>query len=639
MRRSIKLPDKRTDQLDSSPSLLSFCLSTSIFSQHTMGVPSDFDSLEQRRLALEDNILQLQKSLYHWRTWEAEYDGLREEIRELPEDASTNDFLAVGRDFGGSLVNEEELEKIIGLQGITRSRGQVVDLLGRRIDYVQQNVATMEKKLRTAEDELCRLDTREQHASDSGSSGFPVREIIEELDEEGNVVSSSVNTPGDQASELLETLKKAGVENIPEDATTNGAPTVSKAIAVEERDIKDAGETPPQPPEQTNSHPPAPTMPDRNGATERSDIDLSHPVSLVTPEDRKEPPITDVDESPEEAKLRREMLQYGIDEVGAIVAELEMDEDGSEFSIDEDDYELGTDDEEEDEFGRSHTALSEEYHQQMRELEAKHNARGMWNVGKDAQSVPEEVRQEIELRSSTTDAQPKEEVDNSSKGKKPKKRVAFANDLDIAPATETTEGPVAERKALPPQPDVPVLSESIIERTDRAQVTTSAAVDSPKRVSKFKSARSTVASDDSAGQSSAQSTSKPSKFAESRPVRKQANAIPSTTPPQLFPATPREAKPFSMPIADAPQPSVPRPPEGKTLADNLVEREVKPGAAAPEPNELDEEIHQREIASEFYRARNRMIQQQGGFTGEQEVEPLHTEDQPRISKFRAARMR
>lgn len=605
-----------------------------------MGVPSNFDSIEQRRLALEDNILQLQKSLYHWRTWEAEYDGLREEVSELPEDASTDDFLAVGRDFGGSLVNEEEVWKIIGSQGITRSRGQVVDLLGRRIDYVKQNVATMEKRLRAAEDELFALDSRDQRASENGGAGFPVREIMEELDEEGNVISSSVNTPGDQASELLETLRKAGVENIPENATTNGASTEANSSAAEEEN-KDTDGTPSQPRDDTNGHPPvlAPAPADTNGTTEPSDVDLSQPISLVTPEDRKEPPITDVEESPEDARLRREMLQYGIDEVGAIVAELEMDEDGSDITVDEEDYEFGTDDEEEDEFGRSRTVLSEEYHQQMRELEAKLNARGMWNMGKDTQTFPEEVRQEIEQPSSAPDAQPQEEVDGSSKGKKPKKRVAFANELDIAPATETSEVPVAEKKALPPQADVPVLSESIVERTDRPQTTPTTTADGPPKVSKFRSARSAVSSNGSEGQASAQSTSKPSKFAESRFARKQANAIPSTTPPQLFPATPQGPKPFSTPIADTPQSSAPRPPEGKTLADNLVEREVKPGAAAPEPDELDEEIHRREIATEFYKARNRMIQQQGGFTGEQEVEPLDTEDQPRISKFRAARMR
>lgn len=604
-----------------------------------MGVPSNFDSLEQRRLALEDNILQLQKSLYHWRTWEAEYDGLREETSELPEDASADDFLAVGRDFGGSPVNEEEVGKIIGSQGITRSRGQVVDLLGRRIDYVKQNVATMEKRLRAAEDELYALDSREQNVSENGSAGFPVREIMEELDEEGNVVSSSVNTPGDQASELLETLRKAGVENIPENGTTNGFPIEANSTTAEEKDKKDTDEAPSQPREDTNGHPPAPAVADTNGTPEGPDMDLSKPISLVTPEDRQEPPVIDVEETPEEARLRREMLQYGIDEVGVIVAELEMDEDGSEFSIDEEDYEFGTDDEEEDEFGRSRTVLSEEYHQQMRELEAKLNARGMWNMGKDSQTFPEEVRQEIEQPSSATDVQAKEVVDSSSKGKKPKKRVAFANELDIAPATETPGAPVAEKKALPPQPDVPVLSESIIERTDRAEGTPSVAVDGPKNVSKFKSARSAVSSEGTGDQSSTQSTSKPSKFAESRSARKQANAIPSTTPPQLFPATPRDPKPFSTPIGEGPQPSAPRPPEGKTLADNLVEREVKPGAAAPEPDELDEEIHRREIATEFYKARNRMIQKEGGFTGEQEFEPLDTEDQPRISKFRAARMR
>lgn len=608
-----------------------------------MGLPDNLDALEQRRLALEDNILQLQKSLYHWRTWEAEYDGLRDEIGDLSEDATPVDFLAVGREFGGSLVDEDEVRKIIGLQGITRSRGQVVALLGRRIDYVKQNVATMEKRLRAAEDELYALDSRDQQSLVNGKAEFPVREIMEELDEEGNVVSSSVNTPGDQASELLETLKKAGVDHIPENATTDKASIKTSSTSTEGKVKEGTEEAQPQPNGDTNgrhSQPAAPITSDTNGTSDDQDMDLSKPVSLVTPEDRKEPPVTAVQESPEEAKLRREMLQYGIDEVGAIVAELEMDEEGSEMSIDEDEYEFVTDDEEEeDEFGRSHTVLSEDYHQQMRQLEAKLNARRMWNMGKDAQVLPEDVQEEIEQPSAETVAQPEESIDSHSKNKKPKKRVAFANDIDIAPAPEASEVPVAEKRTLPPQPDVPVLSDSIVERTDRTQETRPSAADAPKKVSRFKSARSTASTDDAAGQSSTQSQSKLSKFAETRSARKQTNAIPSKTPPQLFPATPQEPKPFSTPINDTPPSPSPGPPEGRTLADNLVEREVTPGAAAPEPDELNEEIHRREIASDFYRARNRMIQQQGGFTAEQEIEPLDTDDQPRISKFRAARMR
>jgi unconventional prefoldin RPB5 interactor 1 len=373
--------------------------------------------------------------------------------------------------------------------------------------------------------------------------------------------------------------------------------------------------------------------PESNGnSAQEEEIDLSKPVSLVTPEDRKQPPVTDIDESPEEARLRREMLQYGIDEVGAIVAELELDEEGSEFSIDEDDYDLDSDEEDDDEFGRSHTVLSEDYHQQMRELEAKLNARGMYNMGKNSQGFPQEIREDLE-RPSADDTQ--QETPEGSKGKKPKKRVAFADDLDIAPAPEA---PAAEPKTLPPQPDVQVLSDAIVERTGRTHEAPPTPEERPKKVSKFKSARASASADDMTAPST-DSSKKPSKFAEAR-ARKQVNAVPSNTTPDLFPATPQEPKPFSTPITVPWEPSVPQPPEGKTLADKLVEREIAPGASAPEPDELDESIHRREIASEFYRVRNRMIHQQGGFVNnERETEPIEEEGQPRISKFRAARMR
>lgn len=603
-----------------------------------MGVPNhNLDALEQRRLTLEDNILQLQKSLYHWRNWEAEYDGFRDAITNLDNDATTDDFVAAGRELGGELVTDEEVQAIIGgKQGALRSRGQVIDLIGRRIDYVKQNVATMEKRLRTAEDELYALDSRDT-PMDGGA--FPVREIMEELDEDGNVISSSINTPGDQASQLLETLKKAGVENIPDNVTaaaTSGEASngVSASAPEQKADKMDTDEDRSQPTTTANGQ----HLENDGTSAQEEEIDLSKPVSLVTPEDRKQPPVTDVDESPEEARLRREMLQYGIDEVGAIVAELELDEEGSEFSVDEDDYDFDSDEEDEDEFGRSHTVLSEDYHQQMRELEAKLNARGMYNMGKNSQGFPEEIRQDLEKPSAAEFAQ--QDAPDSSKGKKPKKRVAFADDLDIAPAPEA---PAAEPKTLPPQPDVPVLSDAIVERTERTPEAQPASEERPKKVSKFKSARASTTADETAApsiNSLASNSSKPSKFAETR-ARKVVNAVPSNTTPDLFPAAPQEPKPFSAPITDVPwEPSVPRPPEGKTLADKLVEREIAPGAAAPEPDELDESIHRREIASEFYRIRNRMIHQQGGFVNnEQENEPIEEEGQPRISKFRAARMR
>jgi hypothetical protein len=41
---------------------------------------ADFEQLETRRLELESNVAKLRKSLQHWRTWDAEYEGLKEEL-------------------------------------------------------------------------------------------------------------------------------------------------------------------------------------------------------------------------------------------------------------------------------------------------------------------------------------------------------------------------------------------------------------------------------------------------------------------------------------------------------------------------------------------------------------------------------
>ena len=39
--------------------------------------------LERQRSQLEKNVADLRKSLKHWQTWEAEYEGLKEEIEGL----------------------------------------------------------------------------------------------------------------------------------------------------------------------------------------------------------------------------------------------------------------------------------------------------------------------------------------------------------------------------------------------------------------------------------------------------------------------------------------------------------------------------------------------------------------------------
>ncbi|KAL4960442.1 prefoldin-like protein [Aspergillus stella-maris] len=596
-----------------------------------MGVPSNnIEGLERQRVELESNILQLQQSLYHWRTWEAEYEGLKEDIAELDDDATTTDFLRINRNLGGTLMNDDEFRDIIGeKQGLKRNKSQVVDRLSRRVDYVRDNITSMEKRLRAAEARLEALD------SDNGSSEppfeGPVQDIIEELDEDGEVISGRIERPGDQASDLLDILKKAGVENIPElpkpeaSATTesSSAGSTTKTPTLEDHKQNGSSELGRETSSQTN------------GVS-------SSPAAEPPAETENEIPIVDVDESPEDAQLRREMLRYGLDEVGAVVAELELADDASDGSFDDGyDYD-DEEDEEEDAYGRStRTVLDEDYHQQMRELEAKLNARGMWNVGKDSTSLPENMQEDLD-QPSRVKIERKSEANGEANGEsafkaKQKKKVAFAEELDIAPAPKPPSQEIKE--VAPRETEVPVLSDSIVERTQSVEKDSTASAPAPKKTSRFKTARGmagTIADTNSTASSSG--STQGSKTSE----RRAAQLGPTPSMP-LFPARPAEPKPFSQPITDITEKSpAPAKNNDKILADKLVERDISEGSAtAPEPDELDEELHRKEIASEFFQMRSRMAKQNGGSLDEEEPEmvPVQPEEAPkRISKFRAARM-
>jgi unconventional prefoldin RPB5 interactor 1 len=277
----------------------------------------------------------------------------------------------------------------------------------------------------------------------------------------------------------------------------------------------------------------------------------------------------------------------------------------------------------------------------MRELEAKLNARGLLNMGKDISALPAEMQQELETLAVAEIKKAEDPTDATLQPKKPKKKVAFATELDIAP----TESPVSGEKEAPPprEADVPVLSDSVVERTEPAEKITST-TESPKKSSRFKNARKAAAGT-ATGDSTVPvppSTSRPHRTEPHSTIR-QPGAAPSPSSLPLFPAKPTEPKPFSQPISDVTEkPSTPRPPENKILADTLLERAISEGSAtAPQADELDEQLHRKEIATEFYKMRNRQIQQNGGFLKDDEpaVELVGADDAPkRVSKFRAARM-
>jgi unconventional prefoldin RPB5 interactor 1 len=365
---------------------------------------------------------------------------------------------------------------------------------------------------------------------------------------------------------------------------------------------------------------------------EISQVSNSSPVMEEQQEEAKLP-ITDLDEPPEDAKLRREMLQYGLNEVGAIVAELEVDENASEFSIEDDydSYEYDSEDGEEDEHGRTtRKVLTEEYHRRMSELGQKLNTYGMENMGRDTSVLPEEIRRELEEPRGSKAESAMEEIANPPAEKK-RKKVSFTPDLDVAPSPAPS---VAEKKRMiPAEPERPAVLESIVERTKASKEGSHKA---PKKLSRFRSVRS----------SESQNPSNILSLGQSAP-HKQQDSVPQSSSLPFFPAKQEEPISFSQPtmdIAETTSQNRPHPLEGRAFTDTLVEREISRTKVPPEPDELDEELHRKQILAEFHNMSNRMIYRSGGFLDDDEPEVVPLDEltdgkpQKRVSRFMAARM-
>jgi unconventional prefoldin RPB5 interactor 1 len=641
--------------------------------------------VERQRSELEASISKLRTSLQHWQTWEIEYEGLREEIASLPDGSNTTDVLAIARDFGADLVDEKELQTIVGGQGgSARTQRQIVDLLAKRVDYVSRNARNIEKQLSDAQKKRNALLLAEE-PDFRNDAGLPLTDITEELDDEGNVVSSKLETPGSTAPQLVEVLKKAGVKDL---FDQGGIITSSKRPSNGLKEHQDdlPGEKEPATKTLSNTgvavgkDPTAPdyppkaqseddikldkdqTKPDRQAKGEyqsshttpeivrqmSSEIDSTNTsAGHVSTGHKREERNADEDlatmhpdDTPEEAMLRHEMLQYGLGEVGAIVAELDLEENESEFSTDVDgpavlfdsDLELDDiddEDESEDENGMvKHPTMSRKYLEKMKELEEKHGIKAMQNLGPNSSKLPQEVQNELN-KLPAAEAARKAALSRAAKSEdnittilrrseqnsmKPRKKVAFAENLDIAPETgpQTLSEDVSrsrpERLNL-----VEPIKDSIVERQSSAVST-----DTPQ----------------STGQARAR---RPSKFKAAREATPQTPLLPPS-PTSRFPQQPPNKEPKSTT------------PLHQIHAANIIERDTTKKPNPPQSDDVDEEIHRQEIAGEYYKLRNRMIQRQGGFVGDgeadnygEEVTPLPMMDEngkeKKISRFKAARLK
>jgi unconventional prefoldin RPB5 interactor 1 len=578
-------------------------------------VKDSFLDLERHRRLLEENIEKLRKSLRHWQTWEAEYEGLKEEILGKQPPPNQEQLIELAQNYEGELVNQKEVNDILGTP--PRTPAQIVNLLDRRIDYVEQNALLLQKQIEAAENKLASA-TIISTPDVRNEEGLPLTEIVEELDEEGNVTSSRLSTHGSAKPQLLEVLQKAGIQNLaesdgssePRDTQTlsdSGLESSQTDVEPAKKGVKFSSDTKDGP------------QPEKSRTAKR----VEEIMNMAKQQNTRpsEPPVIPTDESPEDAALRREMLQYGMSEVGAVVAELDFEE-GSDWSDGDHDEEEEDESSSEDEYGRSTgRAVDDELRRQMMELEERLGLRMMENVGQKANDydiVKEGIGRVSINKGEDTAEKPAVKnsslVDNSDRpATEAKKSVRFSEEIDVSPAPKLPSN-------LPTKKTAPI--SDIVERSNP----TPADIPKPKKTSRFKLGE---AGGNTFGNNTTNRTS------PSNP----------TSALSLQPATPSTPKPFSGPIQyQAPDRTrvTPTGPEGKTLASTIVEREIPLDTSAAPPDELDPNLLHQEVATEYHKVRNRMIQREGGFLKEEENEVIpRTEEEggpKKMSKFKAARL-
>ncbi|KAM0504339.1 hypothetical protein ACHAP8_002746 [Fusarium lateritium] len=595
---------------------------------------SEVSDIEKQQTKLEDDISKLQGALKHWQTWDAEYEMLKEEVLAVCE-SGENELKTIHAGFEGELLKDRELDEIFG-ERTQRSAQQILNILDRRTDYVVKNIENLQKQISVAEDKLTELQP-----DFTQDDGLPITEIIEELDDDDNVVSYKLNQPDSALPQIQQALEKAGVKDLENDDSSSPAENSKEKESVPK----------------TEPAPVVPKLPTKQSLPQSTDVQTtilapsaSKGVSFAEDTKMQDGPkpqasrnakrveeimnhakeqekITNEqahipeDEDEEDAELRRQMLEYS-GEVGAVVAELQLEEgDSDDYEYEEYSDEGFEDDdgEQEDKYGRyTGRVVTEDYRQRMLELEQKLGIKSRFTErpeDKDAEASSDEEdgnKEEgvgrIVVKPTSSTATPASQASASAskpaptksniKEKQPesansKKGVRFASSLDIAQESEPTSLPVREAPSEEKEPIVEPLNDIVERSTSKTSDTTN--TKSTRKQSRFKKARDTV-----------------------------------PPGPLDVPAT----------FIDQDRPTAPTGPDGTTLADTLVERE--PTRAAQPPDEFDDELILQEVADEHHKLRKKFIQREGGFLKEDEspIQPLEEQDggRERVSRFKAAKL-
>ncbi|KAI4140299.1 MAG: hypothetical protein LQ341_003892 [Variospora aurantia] len=683
--------------------------------------------LDIQRRRLEENVQKLRKSIQTWQAWEAEYESLEEELQALGGDASSSALEDIGDCFEGELLDQKEVRILLrDDRKQPRTSTQVIGLLTRRMEYVRSNIKSLHGSLQAAEDKL-RASQACSALQQTDEEGFPLMEIQEKLDENDNVISSSMTPANEAAPQIVEALRKAGIPTLQDSKegkmlkhTSGLSPNDSKAPKEAEKipsALKQINNTTPSSSSDqqtspstsesdtkggsrksgrrrksvtfadgTKQAPPTPAQPRpardvqaakaastarRIKAEVRGSIDALkkvHEAGYINEEvfdrfrkeylerlqdvhlttskqpapppqsaksEQRDPvdkttsaeefnPVIPAHESPEDAALRREMIHYNMGEVGAVVAEINLEEEDQSHSSSPEDsteqYERrGSSDDDENDWGLSiNRALTTDYIKEMQALERKLKTRSHT----DARPSVETLLQAEDGLMVGRDGVPVPTPPRSASIGQHKKAVRFAQELDMQ------ERPRSPNHYDRCKPEVKKASTSIqadvVERPITANgspsITTSAPI---KKASRFKATRS----------AQIQSSATPKKTSHLQMTASNRDQAKTPSLPAFRPsATPKMASTG---------------PPGRTHAPNVIERpysEDVDSSKVVEPDEFDASLMRQELTMDYHRTRNRMIQRQGGFLpggGEGEAEesgPLVDENGKKISRFKAARL-
>lgn len=341
-------------------------------------------------------------------------------------------------------------------------------------------------------------------------------------------------------------------------------------------------------------------------------------------------PVVPTGESPEDALLRHQMLKYNMEDIGAVVAEIDLedeadwsdegDEDYDEVIGDEDDEEENDD---EDEFGRTtRRVIDNKYRMGMLELERKLNLKAMQSSGREVHSG------DLNKRNIGNEVvHDGEHVNRSDPSLIDQSLSNFETETRDSPSFDA---PQSLRSGQPRPQCVEILTKQL-----------SNSPQSTKKVSRFKASRKVVSAEDIITPLTPPTPALKAMAASNiveRPVPNPSPRLVVTQPNTSVISSIVETPP--LPIS----------PVGVTITESnpytpSTSRDKKSSTIAEEPDGLDPSLLQQQVATEYHRMRNRMIQRQGGFLASAEEESsggLVMLDEEgggkKVSRFKAARL-